>query len=78
MPWQDYIESDPLVFFGKPIFKGTRVTVEAVLELARNEIPRGRFDQLDEKLKALGLGLKHFFAAMEYKIEQSNPPGRRA
>jgi uncharacterized protein (DUF433 family) len=31
MQWQDYIEERPGVMMGKPVFKGTRVTVEHVL-----------------------------------------------
>ncbi len=32
MTWQIYIERDPDIMLGKPIFKGTRLTVEFVLE----------------------------------------------
>ncbi|MBM3335272.1 DUF433 domain-containing protein [Candidatus Sumerlaeota bacterium] len=32
MGWQDYIERNPDVMLGKPVFKGTRLTVELVLE----------------------------------------------
>ncbi|HRX86863.1 MAG TPA: DUF433 domain-containing protein [Phycisphaerae bacterium] len=32
MNWQDYIEVRPEVAVGKPVFKGTRLTVEFVLE----------------------------------------------
>ena len=36
MVWQDYIEERPDVMMGKPVFKGTRITVEHVLgELGR-------------------------------------------
>jgi uncharacterized protein (DUF433 family) len=31
MTWQDYIEERPDVMMGKPVFKGTRLTVEHVL-----------------------------------------------
>lgn len=31
MTWKDYIEERPDVMAGKPVFKGTRVTVEHVL-----------------------------------------------
>lgn len=35
MRWQDYIERKASVMMGKPVFKGTRITVEHVLrELA--------------------------------------------
>lgn len=29
--WQDFVEENPHVMLGKPIFKGTRITVEHVL-----------------------------------------------
>jgi uncharacterized protein (DUF433 family) len=32
MNWQDYIERDPEVMLGKPVFKGTRLTIEFILE----------------------------------------------
>jgi len=32
MMWQDYIEVRPDVALGKPVFKGTRLTVEFVFE----------------------------------------------
>jgi len=32
MDWQQHIERVPGVMLGKPIFKGTRITVEFVLE----------------------------------------------
>ncbi len=30
--WTHYIERDPLIMTGKPVFKGTRITVEYILE----------------------------------------------
>jgi uncharacterized protein (DUF433 family) len=33
MKWQDYIISDPTIFFGRPTIKGTRISVELILEL---------------------------------------------
>ena len=46
MNWQDYIEERPDVMHGKPVFKGTRVTVEHTLQelangMAEDELLRG-------------------------------------
>jgi uncharacterized protein (DUF433 family) len=30
--WQNYIRSDPLIMMGKPVFAGTRIPVDLVLE----------------------------------------------
>ena len=32
MDWQEHIEQNPLVMGGKPAIKGTRITVELILE----------------------------------------------
>jgi len=32
MKWEDYIEQRPDVMLGKPVIKGTRLTVELILE----------------------------------------------
>lgn len=43
--WQDYIEERKEVMLGKPVFKGTRLTVEHVLrELGTGMSPDELFD----------------------------------
>jgi uncharacterized protein (DUF433 family) len=39
--WQDHIEERPGVMLGKPVFKGTRITVEHVIQ----EMGTGMTDQ---------------------------------
>jgi len=36
MNWQDYIEQHPDIMMGKPVIKGTRLTVELILESLSN------------------------------------------
>ncbi|NOT00362.1 MAG: DUF433 domain-containing protein [Phycisphaerales bacterium] len=36
MTWSDYIERNPEVMCGKPVIKGTRITVEFILERLGN------------------------------------------
>jgi len=33
MNWQNYIHSNPEILIGKPVIKGTRISVELILEL---------------------------------------------
>jgi uncharacterized protein (DUF433 family) len=61
MKWQDYIEENPAVMLGKPVIKGTRITVEHVLE----ELGRG----MSEEALLRGhprLTAEHLRAAMLY------------
>ena len=32
MDWREFIHSDPAILVGKPVIKGTRISVELVLE----------------------------------------------
>jgi uncharacterized protein (DUF433 family) len=61
MNWQRYIEERPDIMMGKPVFKGTRVTVEHVL----NELSVG----MDEAELLRGhprLTSDHIRAALAY------------
>ena len=39
MNWQDHIEQRPDVMLGKPVIRGTRLTVELILERLGNGAP---------------------------------------
>jgi uncharacterized protein (DUF433 family) len=59
--WQDYIEERKEVMMGKPVFKGTRLTVEHIL----NELGTGMsYEELLENY--LTLRPEHIQAAMLY------------
>ena len=61
MTWQDYIERDPEVMLGKPVFKGTRLTVEFILERL------GQGALIEELLESYaGLRPEHIRAAQAY------------
>ena len=36
MNWKQHIHSDPTILLGKPVIKGTRISVELILELYKN------------------------------------------
>ena len=56
-----YIERDPLVAAGKPVFKGTRITVEFILErLAQGATAEDLVENYP------GLQLAHIPAALAY------------
>ena len=61
MKWQDYIEERKDVMMGKPVFKGTRLTVQHVLE----ELGGGMsFDELLDNYPPLKP--EHIQAALQY------------
>ena len=78
--WRDYIERNDGVMIGKPVFKGTRITVERVLELISggkpwNELVRGFPLLRQEHLTAACL----FAAEVSRSIRSSQamPPAER-
>jgi len=64
MDWREYIEQRPDVMLGKPVIKGTRLTVEIVLEKLGGGVP-------DEDLLASYpfLRLEHIRAAQAFAAE---------
>jgi uncharacterized protein (DUF433 family) len=61
MNWQEHIERDPQVMMGKPVFRGTRITVEYILErLSEGATPQELLDNYE------GLRPEHIPAALAY------------
>ncbi len=61
MKWQDHIEQNPEVMCGKPVIKGTRITVELILEMmAAGSCPE------DIVCSYPHLNVEQIRAAMEY------------
>ena len=59
--WKEFIESNPSVMTGKPVFTGTRITVEFVLE----RLAQGATDT-DLLNHYVGLRQEHLRAALAY------------
>lgn len=69
--WQDYIEERKEVMMGKPVFKGTRLTVEHILKelgtgMSQEEILAGYPQLTPEHLRAAML-----FSAALVSMDQS-------
>ena len=64
MKWQDYIVADPAVLVGKPIIKGTRLSVEFVLGL----MAQGWSD--DEILSNYRIGRDQLRACAAYALDR--------
>jgi len=61
MDWQDYIEQRPDVMLGKPVIKGTRLTVEMILErLGDGWSPKDILEAYPD------LRMEHLHAAQSY------------
>ena len=70
MSWQDYIHSDPEVLLGKPVVKGTRLSVEFLLSLLAEGWTQGQI--LDNYSSFTSDALRGVFAfAAEAMQEES-------
>jgi uncharacterized protein (DUF433 family) len=59
--WKQHIERDPAIMLGKPVFKGTRITVEFVLDrLAQGATAQELIENYE------GLRGEHIHAALAY------------
>jgi uncharacterized protein (DUF433 family) len=62
--WQEFIEESKNVMMGKPVFKGTRLTVEHVLRELGNGMSAAELLANYPRLKA-----EHLQAAMQYAAD---------
>ena len=70
LKWQDYIEERKDVMLGKPVFRGTRLTVEHVLrELGTGMSPDELFDNYPN-LKPEHIQAVHQYAADVVAMDQ--------
>ena len=61
--WQDYIEERKEVMLGKPVFKGTRLTVEHVLRELGTGMNQAELLENYPKLKPEHIQAAHQYAA---------------
>ena len=71
MRWQDYIESSPAVMVGKPVIKGTRITVELILERLGNGATEGDLLSDYPHLRAEHIRAAQAFAASALSSDET-------
>jgi len=71
MNWQEYIEERPDVLAGKPVFKGTRITVEHVLQELANGMAEEELLQGHPRLTRDHLRAAWAYAAAVIGLEQT-------
>src|SRR5947207_15050156 len=74
MNWQDYIEEKPGVLMGKPVFKGTRITVEHVLRELGGGTSEADLLKAHSRLKIEHLRAALLFAAALIDLETTVTP----
>lgn len=74
MNWQDYIEEKPGVMMGKPVFKGTRITVEHVLRELGGGTNEGDLLQAHPRLTAEHIRAALLYAAALIDLETTVAP----
>lgn len=68
MDWREHIHSDPTILLGKPTIKGTRISVELILELLANGWTHQML--LESYPKLTEENIKAVFAYLKECIEQ--------
>jgi uncharacterized protein (DUF433 family) len=74
MNWQDYIEEKPGVMMGKPVFKGTRITVEHVLRELGGGTSEGDLLKAHPRLTAEHLRAALLYAAALVELDTTVTP----
>src|SRR5688572_23282447 len=76
MRWQEYIAADPDVVAGKPVVRGTRLSVEFLLRLLASDRTREQVRQEHPHPPAEGLTAALLFAAEAVQQERVARPTR--
>lgn len=71
LKWQDYVEERPGVMMGKPVFKGTRLTVEHILQELGTGMSHEEILTNYPTLKPVHLRAAMLYAAAVVKMDQS-------
>ena len=74
MNWQEYIEEKPGVMMGKPVFKGTRITVEHVLRELGGGTSEADLLQAHPRLMAEHIRAALLYAAALIDLETTVAP----
>jgi len=74
MNWQDYIEEKPGIMMGKPVFKGTRITVEHVLRELGNGTSQDELFKAHPRLRPEHLRAALLYAAALVDLETTVIP----
>ena len=74
MNWRDYIEEKPGVMMGKPVFKGTRITVEHVLRELGSGTNEGDLLKAHPRLTAEHMRAALLYAAALIDLETTVTP----
>jgi uncharacterized protein (DUF433 family) len=71
MDWQEYIHSDPEILSGKPVIKGSRLSVDFLLELLANGWSEEQLFDSYPKLTRASLRAVFAFAAESTRDERA-------
>lgn len=75
MNWQEHIVIDPEVLVGKPVIKGTRISVEFVIELLGEGWPTERVLREYDRLTSMDIQACLAYAGEILKSERVYPVG---